>query len=229
MRRCTSPVEACIVRVARVEADFQDRRIGVGEQPLDFRLEIDEARRMRVDRDDQAKFLMTHASDICEAGGEGRPFSLVHLLGFRGPPAGRSAARRDRIDQHQVACAMGGKCAAGADGGILHVVPLVRVVEGPEDDAAGQGEATLRQGLPENCRVFRQEAYGAKLDPVIARRPAFIEHPCPGRIARIASEFHAPGTGSISNSDAHVAGRPSMPATSTQPRVCCDAQAASTI
>ena len=58
--------------------------------------------------------------------------------------------------------------------------------------------------LAEARGILRHEADGPQLDAGISGGPALIENPRPWRIARVVGEFHAPGTGRISDANGHV-------------------------
>ena len=88
---------------------------------------------------------------------------------------------------------------AGADRTIQHVIPCVRIVERAEDNAADQFEVMLGQPIGQNRRVFRHEANGTKLDPLVPGFGVLFQNRLPRRVARIIREFHTPGAGRVAN------------------------------
>ena len=85
-------VKARIGMVPGVKADFQDLFVHLIQQPLKFRLKVDEACGMGVDADGKAVFLGPELGDLRDAVAEGGPFGAVHLFGIRRPACSGCAA-----------------------------------------------------------------------------------------------------------------------------------------
>jgi len=73
---------------------------------------------------------------------------LVHLLSLQCATGGRRPAGRDAINQNQMLCTMGLQRLAGAMRPVQNIIPLVRVMEGTEDNAADQFQIIFRQCIP---------------------------------------------------------------------------------
>ena len=198
-------IETGVRVVPRVEADFQQGLIRLGQKPLQFRLKVDEPRRvgMNAHRQPMIDAQLRHGAN---AVGEGFPFGRVHLLGLGRPASGRGTAGRNGIDQHQMLRAVCHQRLAGAGGAVPDIVPLGRIMEGAEDDAADQRQVILGQAIGQHRRVFRHEAHGAEFDALVTCRRAIAQHLAPAWIAGVVCEFHAPGTGRIADAD-HGASR----------------------
>ena len=212
-------VKPGIGMVAGVKADLQKIRVDLAQEPLQFRLEIHETRRMGMDPHGQP-VIGAHLGDLAKPLHKGGPFGWAHLLGLSRASRRRRAPGRDAVDQHQMLGAVADKCPAGPLGGILQLVPGVWVVEGAKHHAADQRHPVLRKPVAQDRRVFGHEPDGAQFDAPVSRSGTVRQDPLPGRIARIIREFHAPGTGRIANFD-HLE-------TSTHAFDLCDWCAAST-
>ena len=196
-------VEAGVGMVPGVEADLQDVLVHLVQEPLQLRLEVDEAGGMGVDADGQAVVFRAHAGHGRDPVAKRGPFRCVHLLRVARAPGGGGAARRDGIDQHKIPRAMGGQRLAGPHRPVHHVVPLRGIVERAEDHPADQFQAVLGERVAEHRGILRHEADGSEFDAGVARGGAVAEHAPPRRVAGVVGEFHAPGAGGIADSDGH--------------------------
>ena len=127
---------------------------------------------MGMDTHRQPILLAANFCTGCNPVFEGGPFCLIHLFGLGGAARSGRAARRDRVNEHEMLRAVGCQRFAGAVGAIQDILPSLCIMKGTKNHASDQRKIMLLQCRTKNIRVFRHEPNRPQLNPLITRLSA---------------------------------------------------------